>query len=57
MLPGDDDAVLALQLAMQTVYEVYGYEASLNYALPPAIPLSDEQSTWVEQRLREAGMR
>ncbi len=57
LLPGDGDVELDLQLALQTIYELYGYDQPADHRAAPAQPLSPEQAAWVEDRLRAAGMR
>jgi hypothetical protein len=56
LLPGDADVPLDLQHALTNVYDLGGYDLLVNYAKPPEVPLSAEESAWADQRLR-AGSR
>jgi hypothetical protein len=57
LLPGDADVPLDLQLALTTVYDLSEYDLEIDYTQPPAGPLSSQQSMWVDERLRDAGLR
>lgn len=56
LLPGDDDVALDLQLAWQTIYDIFRYEILVDHSCDPAVPLSSEQLAWTRNRLLEAGM-
>jgi hypothetical protein len=57
LLPGDSDVMLNLQEAFQEIYEHYAYEDAANHTGAPVVPVSPEQMTWLEERMRDAGMR
>jgi hypothetical protein len=52
LLDGDPDVTLDLQQAFQTIYDLYGYDQTVDYTRPPAVPLSTEQMAWVSERLK-----
>lgn len=49
---GDTPIQLPLQLLFSTVYEDGRYGQTINYREPPATPLCNEESAWVEQLLK-----
>jgi hypothetical protein len=55
--PGDADAVLDLQLVMNTVYDDGAFGQIFDYREPPEVPLTPEQAAWVDEHLRAAGLR
>lgn len=55
LLGTDPDVPLDLALAFRTVYDLYEYDRDIDYASPPVVPLSAEQQTWVNERLRQLG--
>jgi hypothetical protein len=57
LLPGDPDVQLDLQRALQTVYDIIGYDDLIDYSQPPPGPLSPPEVTWVEEQLRRSGRR
>ena len=57
LLAGDPDSELDLQLAVRSVYDLYHYDADINYLRPPSLPLPLEQTEWAEKLLQEAGRR
>lgn len=57
LLGREDDASLDLQRALSTVYDEYGMNYMIRYKEPPDVPLTPEQSAWVDQYLRAAGLR
>jgi hypothetical protein len=57
LLPGDADAILDLQLVMNAAYDDRAFRRVLDYRGSPEIPLTPEQSAWVDQHLRAAGLR
>lgn len=52
LLTGDADVGLDLQLCVQNVYDLGGFDLVLDYSKPPAVPLTADQATWVAQCLR-----
>ena len=57
LLHGDVDVLLDLQLALDTVYDDFGYDLSVNYTKPPEIPLEGETAVWADSILQQAGFR
>jgi hypothetical protein len=53
LITPDQDARLDLQLAMQTVYELFHYDADIDYSRPPTLPLDVESTEWAAQRIRD----
>jgi hypothetical protein len=56
LLPGDSDVQLDLQSALNTVYELFGYDVAANHQGDPPAPLAPEWSEWATARLRVAGI-
>ncbi len=57
LLPDDADVMLDLQQALGTVYDLSDYDLEIDYTRPPEVSLMPEQSAWVDQHLRAAGLR
>jgi hypothetical protein len=57
LLAGDPDTSLDLQRALTTIYDIYGYDAWIDYRQPPPGPLTAAESTWVDEQLRRTGRR
>jgi hypothetical protein len=57
LLAGDPDVTLDLQTAFARAYDVCGFDSAIDYRDPPDIPLHADQAAWVEDRLRDAGLR
>jgi hypothetical protein len=57
LLSPDPDATLDLQLALNTVYDLSGYDLELDYTQPPDVALSPQEVKWSQARLRAAGLR
>jgi hypothetical protein len=57
LLPGDADVELDVQLALRTVYDLVGYDLTIDYQADPPPPLDAEQKKWLDQRLRATGVR
>jgi hypothetical protein len=57
LLAGDADAVLNLQQALKTIYDILGYDEMIDYRMPPPGPLSATETAWVDQQLRIARRR
>lgn len=55
LLPDAPDSALDLQLALDTAYDTFGYDLTLDYTRPPEIPLVETDAAWVVQHLRSAG--
>ena len=52
----DPDVALDVQLALDTVYDAFNYELSLDYTRPAEIPLVGEAAAWAAEHLRQAGI-
>lgn len=52
LMPEDSDVPLDLQLGLQTIYDLFGYEDALDYATHPTVPLDAAQSEWATSLLR-----
>lgn len=57
LLPGDADAMLDLQLALTTIYDLLRYDLAIDYHRPPEVPLPPNEAAWADERLRVAGLR
>ena len=53
----DPDVVLDLQAVFARCYENGGYADFIDYRQPPPVSLSDEESAWMEDRLKEKALR
>jgi hypothetical protein len=56
LLAEDEDVVLDLQLALNTVYDALNYHLSVDYTRPPEVPLGHEEAAWATERLQAAGL-
>jgi len=56
LLADDPDVTLDVQLALDTVYDAFNYDLSLDYTRPAEIPLVGEAAAWAAEHLRQAGM-
>lgn len=52
LLAGDDDVLLALQQAYETIYNLFHYDRAVNHVAPPRVPLSPEQAAWADACLQ-----
>ena len=57
LIAPDPDAELDLQVALNSVYDFYHYDADIDYSAAPTLPLADELAEWADKRLRDAGCR
>jgi hypothetical protein len=57
LLAGDDDVFLDLQLALNTVYDLFAYDQAANHSGNAPVPLAPDQLAFAENRLKQAGMR
>jgi hypothetical protein len=53
LLPDDQDVSLNLQQALTTVYDLLGYDLSIDYSKPPKAPLPTEIAAWAEELLKK----
>lgn len=52
LLAPDADVVMDLQAAFTNVYDVCGFDLSIDYSKPPTVPLSQALAGWVQERLK-----
>jgi hypothetical protein len=52
LLQGDADVLLDLQLALTTIYNLFGYNLALDYTQPPEVPLDPEDAAWAAEQVR-----
>jgi hypothetical protein len=57
LLATDPDVLLDLQSAFTAAYDFPGYDLIVEYSQPPDVPLSDTYAAWVEEYLRNVGVR
>lgn len=57
LLPVDVDVTLDLQLAWNTIYNLYAYDRVVSHEGKPRVKLSVEQQSWADECLRKAGMK
>jgi hypothetical protein len=57
LAPGEPDAVLDLQAAFEGCYVAGGYRARIDYGRDPAVPLGEDDRTWLDAMLQEQGLR
>ena len=53
----DPDVPLDLQQALGNIYDIFGYDALLDYTKSPPGPHTDKELAWVEEHLRRTGRR
>jgi hypothetical protein len=53
----DPDVLLDLQVAANRVYQEGPYARAIDYSVDPAPALNEEDTTWLDERLRVAGLR
>ncbi|MCB0062385.1 MAG: DUF4058 family protein [Caldilineaceae bacterium] len=57
LLPPDADVVLDLQAALDSCFDLVGYEYLLDYQAEPPIGLTEEERVWAVQQVQQAGFR
>lgn len=57
LLAPDPDVVLDLQAALESCFELVGYEQLLDYQAPPPSTFSDADQQWIMAQLMQAGFR
>jgi len=55
--PGDTDVSLDLQEILESVYDRAGYDITIDYRKPPAVPLTPSQEAWADALLKAKGLR
>ncbi len=53
----DPDVGLDLGIILNRCYDNGGYADLIDYREPPPVPLSEEEATWLDARLKEKGLR
>ncbi|MGI2908698.1 DUF4058 family protein [Tolypothrix sp. VBCCA 56010] len=53
----DTEPVIDLQALLNEVYDLYGYDLVVDYSQEPVPPLSEKDAVWVDELLREKGLR
>jgi hypothetical protein len=56
LLAEDPDVALDIQLALDTVYDAFNYDLSLDYTRPAEIPLVGQAAAWAAAQLRQSGI-
>jgi len=56
LLADDPDVTLDVQLALDTIYDAFIYDLSIDYTRPAEIPLAGEAARWAAEHLRQAGI-
>jgi hypothetical protein len=56
LLADDPDVTLDVQLALDTVYDAFNYDLSLDYTRLAEISLVGEDARWAAEHLRQAGI-
>jgi len=57
LLPESDEPKIDLQSLLNRIYVQGRFEEAIDYNQPPPIPMSEEQSAWMDVLLREKGLR
>lgn len=57
LLEGDPDVVVDLQAVFNQVYQQGRYEIVVNYSAEPPVALGEEDRKWVDEVLKERGLR
>ncbi|MCX7969368.1 MAG: DUF4058 family protein, partial [Armatimonadetes bacterium] len=57
LLPEDKDVVLDIQRVFDRCYDAADYALDIDYTQPPPVPLTDEEQAWLENWLKEKGLR
>lgn len=55
--PGDEEPVIDLQALLHSIYDQGGYDLRLNYRQNPMVNLSSADAKWVDNWLRQQGLR
>lgn len=54
---GDTEPVINLQVLLNEIYEISGYDLVIDYSTEPVPPLKEADAAWVDALLREQGLR
>lgn len=57
LLEGDPDVVVDLQAVLGQVYQQGRYGLVLNYSAEPPMSLREEDRKWMDELLKERGLR
>jgi hypothetical protein len=55
--PGDNEPVIDLQILLNEIYDVSGYDLVVDYRQEPVPPLSAADTIWADKLLHEQGLR
>jgi hypothetical protein len=55
--PEDGEPVVDLQALVMDVYQRLGYDSFIDYRADPPPPLSEAELAWINQHLRQQGLR
>ncbi|NER35177.1 MAG: DUF4058 family protein [Oscillatoria sp. SIO1A7] len=54
---GDTEPVIDLQVLLNEVYDLSGYDLAIDYSQEPLPPLSEADAAWANTWLRQCGLR
>jgi hypothetical protein len=54
LLPDDPDIMIDLQPKVDAMYERNRYSRNIDYTRPPPLPLSPEETAWLQEHLRQS---
>lgn len=54
---GDPDAILDLQAALETAYDIGAFDMRIDYTLPPIPALAEDDAHWADELLKSKGLR
>jgi hypothetical protein len=57
LAPGDEEPVVSLQQAIESLFATFGYDDQFDYRRDPVPPLEGDDAVWADRLLREAGRR
>ena len=57
LMPGDEEPILDIQTVLQRIYEKGRYHLAIDYSQSLQPALSPENAAWVDEQLKEAGLR
>ncbi|GET42606.1 hypothetical protein MiSe_74240 [Microseira wollei NIES-4236] len=55
--PGDPEPIVDLQSLLHEIYDQGSYDLRINYSNSPVPALSETDAAWVDEVLREQGLR
>jgi hypothetical protein len=57
LMPGDEEPILDIQTVLQRIYEKGRYHLAIDYSQSLQPALSPENTVWIDEQLKEAGLR